>query len=115
MTPTDEAALQIYQSTRGNRLLCEALLDECFAPSDYVETMDKIHSAMSEDVMSSEGYETFDIGHLTSGIRMNAADVCDAFWKGRRSEFGEQEIRDIRESVLGLWTLLREIEKMEAA
>lgn len=66
--------------------------------------------------MSSEGYET-DIGNLTSGIRMNAADVCDAFWKrpDLRDQFGAQERKDISETVLGLWTILRELEKQEAA
>lgn len=61
--------------------------------------------------------EELDIGNLTSGIRMNAADFCEAFWKrpDLRNSIGERERRDISEAVLGLWTVLRELEKQEAA
>lgn len=110
-------ALAIHQSTRGDHQTCEALLDRFFLGIEYTNQLDAVRNAMCEGAtMSSEGYE-FDIGHLTYGIRANAADLCDAYWKqpARRVEFGEQEIRDIREAVLGLWTVLREIEKQEAA
>ena len=108
-------ALALFQSNRSDRSACETLLDEFFLGPNYVNQLDAVRVAMREP--SEEAMPDFDIGHLTSGIRANAADLCDAYWKqpARRVEFGEQELRDIREAVLGLWTVLREIEKQEAA
>jgi len=58
-----------------------------------------------------------DVGSLTKGLRDNAKDLCDLWMMRplRRSEFGGTELLDIRETVLGLRTILREIEAMEAA
>lgn len=58
-----------------------------------------------------------DIGNMTFGIRDNARDLIDIWMEhaNRRGEFGEREIKDIAEAVLGLSTLLREIKKQDAA
>jgi hypothetical protein len=109
-------ALALYQSHRSDRNACETLLDEFFCGPEYVATIEAVRNAMREGVtMSIDQIE--DVGNLTVGLKDNAKDVCDLWMKRplRRVEFGEQEIRDIREAVLGLWTILREIEKAEAA
>jgi hypothetical protein len=56
---------------------------------------------------------TEDIGRMTSGLRDNAQDVCEIWFRmpGRRADFGERELLDIKEAYLGLGVLLREIEK----
>ena len=58
-----------------------------------------------------------DIGNMTYGIRANAKDIIDIWMEkpDRRDEFGAKEIHDIREAIYGLSTLLRVIEKQEAA
>ena len=112
MTPQEETALLIWQSHRDtDRAVVGALIDDCLAPPEYTAALDAVRTSMSEDQEMPE----IDIGQLTSGIRMNAADICDLFWHHpeRRSEFCEREIKDIQEAVLGLWTLLREIERQE--
>ena len=57
-----------------------------------------------------------DIGRMTSGLRDNAKDVYDIWMHqpGRRSDFGRRELLDIRETVIGLQVLLREIDKQPA-
>jgi hypothetical protein len=54
-----------------------------------------------------------DLGNITYGLRANAKDVYDIwmYMPGRRSDFGERELLDIKEAYLGLGVLLREIEK----
>jgi hypothetical protein len=56
---------------------------------------------------------TCDVGQLTHGLRDNAKDISDMWFRlpFRRSDFGEMEIHEIRETVLGLQILLREIDK----
>lgn len=58
-----------------------------------------------------------DIGSMSFCLRANAKDLCDIWMQdpGRRAEFGDQEIQDIAEAVLGLSTLLREIKRRDAA
>ena len=54
-----------------------------------------------------------DIGQLTHGLRDNAKDISDIWFRlpVRRCKFGQRELLDIRETVLGLQILLREIDK----
>jgi len=54
-----------------------------------------------------------DVGHLTHGLRDNAKDISDIWFRlpARRGKFGSRELLDIRETVLGLQILLREIDK----
>jgi hypothetical protein len=54
-----------------------------------------------------------DIGNMSYGLRANAKDLYDLwlFKPWRREEFGERELLDIRETVIGLQVLLREIDK----
>jgi hypothetical protein len=56
---------------------------------------------------------TEDIGNMSYGLRANAKDLYDIwlFQPNRRSDFGERELQDIRETSLALQVLLREIEK----
>jgi hypothetical protein len=57
-----------------------------------------------------------DIGQLTHGLRDNAKDISDIWFRlpVRRGKFGQRELLDIRETVLGLQILLREIDKQSA-
>lgn len=57
-----------------------------------------------------------DIGNITYGLRDNAKDVCDIWFHqpNRRADFGARELLDIRETVIGLQVLLREIDKQKA-
>jgi hypothetical protein len=57
-----------------------------------------------------------DIGQLTHGLRDNAKDISDIWFRlpVRRCKFGQRELLDIRETVLGLQILLREIDKQSA-
>ena len=57
-----------------------------------------------------------DIGRMTHGLRDNAKDVYDIwmYQPGRRSDFGRRELLDIRETVIGLQVLLREIDRQSA-
>jgi hypothetical protein len=59
---------------------------------------------------------TCDVGQLTKGLRDNAEDICELWFRlpVRRCKFGPAELRDIRETVLGLQILLREIDKQSA-
>ena len=54
-----------------------------------------------------------DIGRMSHGLRDNAKDLFDIWMYQpiRRADFGERELQDIRDVVLGLGVLLREIEK----
>ena len=54
-----------------------------------------------------------DIGRLTFGLRANAKDICDIWFRmpRRRADFDERELLDIQETYLGLGILLREMEK----
>lgn len=54
-----------------------------------------------------------DIGRMTHGLRDNAKDVYDIwlYQPSRRSDFGDRELQDIRETSLALQVLLREIDK----
>lgn len=54
-----------------------------------------------------------DIGRMSHGLRDNAKDLFDIwmYQPSRRADFGERELQDIRDVVLGLGVLLREIEK----
>jgi hypothetical protein len=56
-----------------------------------------------------------DIGRMTNGLRDNAKDVYDIWMHmpGRRADFGERELLDIKEAYLGLGVLLREMEKLK--
>jgi len=56
---------------------------------------------------------TCDVGQLTHGLRDNAKDISDIWFRlpVRRCKFGPRELLDIRETVLGLQILLREIDK----
>lgn len=58
-----------------------------------------------------------DIGRMTFGLRANAKDVSEIWFRmpGKRAEFGERELQDIREACLGLQVLLREIDKTKPA
>ena len=60
--------------------------------------------------------EINDIGRMTHGLRDNAKDLFDIwmYQPGRRADFGKRELLDIRETVIGLQVLLREIEKQSA-
>lgn len=57
-----------------------------------------------------------DIGHMSYGLRANAKDLIEIWMRQpyRRSDFGQQEMRDIRETALALQVLIREIDKQEA-
>lgn len=57
-----------------------------------------------------------DIGHMSHGLRDNAKDLCEIWMRMpyRRSDFGPRELLDIRETVIGLQVLLREIDKQPA-
>jgi hypothetical protein len=57
-----------------------------------------------------------DVGQLTNGLRENAKDISDIWFRlpVRRCKFGPRELLDIRETVLGLQILLREIDKHPA-
>lgn len=59
---------------------------------------------------------TCDVGQLTHGLRDNAEDICELWLRlpVRRCKFGKRELTDIREAVLGLQVLLREIDKQSA-
>lgn len=59
---------------------------------------------------------TEDIGHMAYGLRDNAKDLIEIWMRQpyRRSDFGQQEMRDIRETALALQVLIREIDKQEA-
>jgi len=59
---------------------------------------------------------TCDVGELTHGLRNNAKDISDIWFRlpVRRCKFGPRELLDIRETVLGLQLLLREMEKYES-
>jgi hypothetical protein len=54
-----------------------------------------------------------DIGRRTFGLRANAKDICDIWFRMplRRADFDERELLDIQETYLGLGILLREMEK----
>jgi hypothetical protein len=54
-----------------------------------------------------------DIGNMTYGLRDNAEDLFKIwmFQPDRRAEFGEKEIRDIRNTVVGLSAVLRQHDK----
>jgi hypothetical protein len=54
-----------------------------------------------------------EIGRLTYGLRANAADICEIWFRmpSRRADFGERELLDIKEAYLGLGVLLREMDK----
>lgn len=56
---------------------------------------------------------TEDIGSLTNDLRSSAKEIYEIWLRMpyRRAEFGDRELLDIRESVLGLSVLLREIDK----
>ncbi len=56
---------------------------------------------------------TCDVGQLTHGLRDNAKDICEMWHRlpFRRDDFGELELHQIRETVLGLQLLLREIDR----
>ncbi len=56
---------------------------------------------------------TEDIGRMSHGLRDNAADLCEIWFRmpSRRADFGERELMDIRETSLALQVLLREIDK----
>jgi hypothetical protein len=58
-----------------------------------------------------------DIGRMSHGLRDNAKDLFDIwmYQPSRRADFGERELQDIRDVVLGLGVLLREIEKSKPA
>ncbi len=53
------------------------------------------------------------IGNMTYGLRDNANDIFDIWMQmpGRRPDFGERELFDIKEAYLELGALLREIEE----
>ncbi len=55
------------------------------------------------------------IGNITYGLRDNAKDIFDIWMDmpGRRPDFGERELLDIKETYLGLGVLLREIESQK--
>lgn len=57
-----------------------------------------------------------DIGNMTYGLRDNAEDIFKIwmFQPARRAEFGEKEIRDIRNTVVGLNAVLTQIDKQRA-
>lgn len=59
---------------------------------------------------------TEDIGNMSYGLRANAKDLCEIWHRQpvRRADFGPRELLDIRETVLGLQILLREIDKQPA-
>lgn len=59
---------------------------------------------------------TCDVGQLTKGLRDNAEDISEMWFRlpVRRCKFGQRELTDIRETVLGLQILLREIDKQSA-
>ena len=54
-----------------------------------------------------------DIGRMSHGLRDNAKDLFDLwmYQPSRRSDFGKRELLDIRETVIGLQVLLREIDR----
>ena len=56
-----------------------------------------------------------DIGNMTFGLRDNAKDICEIWFRMplRRADFGERELLDIREAYLGLGVLLREMDKLK--
>lgn len=56
-----------------------------------------------------------DISNMTFGLRDNAKDICEIWFRmpGRRADFGERELLDIKEAYLGLGVLLREMEKIK--
>jgi hypothetical protein len=58
---------------------------------------------------------TCDVGQLTQDLRGNAENICELWFRlpVRRCKFGERELLDIREAVLGLQLLLREMEKLK--
>lgn len=58
-----------------------------------------------------------DIGRMTYGILDNATDLAEIwlYSPGRRSEFGEKEIADLKEASLKLNLLLSAIKTKEAA
>ena len=55
-----------------------------------------------------------DIGRLTYELRSSAKSVYDTWMHrpGRRCEYGEQEVRDIKDVVVALTILAREIDKL---
>ncbi len=57
-----------------------------------------------------------DIGRMSHGLRDNAKDLFDIwmYQPYRRADFGQRELQDIRDVVLGLQVLLREIDKQPA-
>lgn len=59
---------------------------------------------------------TEDIGNMSYGLRANAKDLIEIWMRQpyRRADFGQQEMRDIRETALALQVLIREIDKQEA-
>jgi len=50
---------------------------------------------------------------MSHGLRDNAKDLFDLwmYQPSRRADFGKRELLDIRETVIGLQVLLREIDK----
>jgi hypothetical protein len=53
------------------------------------------------------------MGHVTNGMRKTAEDIFKTwmFQPHRRCEFGEREIYDIQETVIGLNSLLRQAKR----
>jgi hypothetical protein len=51
-----------------------------------------------------------DIGRMTSGLRDNAEDIFKIwmFQPARHVDFGEREIRDIEDTIIGLNAVLRQ-------
>jgi hypothetical protein len=56
-----------------------------------------------------------DIGRMSHGLRDNAKDLFDVwmFQPARRAEFGEREMQDIRNTVVGLNAILMQHDKIK--
>lgn len=57
-----------------------------------------------------------DIGRMTFGLRDNAEDLFRIwmFHPNRRVDFGEREMTDIKNTVIGLNAIIRQYEKQRA-
>ncbi len=58
-----------------------------------------------------------DIGNMSWGLQDNAEDLFKIwmFQPGRRHEFGDQEIKNIRNTVVGLNAILMQYDKTKPA
>ena len=107
MTLEEDALLQTWQANRD------------LNPEERMAFIDRVgfDPFFGESVMSSEGYEPFDIGHMTKGVWDNIVDLSNtwAIYPERRKEYRAREIQDLLDAQSLLNELLNEITKREAA